>query len=261
MWIHLKGSCEVKPLRIDIVTLFPAMFASLDESIIKRAAEAGHVEIEVVDLRQFSMNKHRSVDDYPYGGGPGMVMQAEPFFLAVEHLRAANEQPAHVILFSPRGERFTQQKAVDLTNKERLILLCGHYEGVDERVRETLVDEEISLGDFVLTGGEIPAMAVTDAVVRLLPGVLPSESISDESFTSGLLEYPQYTRPAEYRGLHVPEVLLSGNHERIRRWRREQSLLRTLVDRPDLLQSVELTTEERQMVAREAKRLGLFTLL
>lgn len=261
MWIHLKGSCEVRPLRIEIVTLFPGMFASLDESIIKRAAEAGHVKIEVVDLRQFTMNKHRNVDDYPYGGGPGMVMQAEPFFLAVEHLKAANEQPAHVILFSPRGERFTQQKAAELAKKERLLMLCGHYEGVDERVQEILVDEEISLGDFVLTGGEIPAMAVTDAVVRLIPGVLPEESISDESFTSGLLEYPQYTRPAEFRGLHVPEVLLSGNHERIRRWRREQSLLRTLADRPDLLQAVELTAEERQMVAKEAKRLGLVTLL
>ncbi|MDW7650458.1 MAG: tRNA (guanosine(37)-N1)-methyltransferase TrmD [Bacillota bacterium] len=238
-------------MRIDIVTIFPGMFAALNESIMRRAADAGHVRIEVVDLRDFAKNKHRSVDDYPYGGGPGMVMQPEPFFLAVEHLKNTDSRPAHVILLSPGGERFTQKKAIQLAGRERLVLLCGHYEGVDERVREALVDEEISLGDFVLTGGEIPAMAVTDAVVRLLPGVLPAESVSDESFSENLLEYPQYTRPAEYRGLRVPEVLLSGNHEKIRLWRRRQSLLRTLARRSDLL-----TEEEQRLLTEEASQSG-----
>lgn len=244
-------------MRIDILTLFPGMFAALDESIVRRAAEAGYVQIVVTDLRDFTQNKHRSVDDYPYGGGPGMVMQPEPFFLALEYLCAAATPKGRVILLSPGGERFTQQKARELAREERLIFLCGHYEGIDERVKESLVDEEISLGDFVLTGGEIPSMAITDAVVRLLPGVLPKESVSDESFTGCLLEFPQYTRPAEYRGMTVPEVLLSGNHERIRRWRREQSLLRTLTRRPDLLQNADLTGDERRFLAREAERLGL----
>lgn len=243
-------------MRIDIVTLFPGMFAALSESIIRRAADAGHVQIEITDLRDFALNKHRSVDDYPYGGGPGMVMQPEPFFLAVEHLKTVDSRPAHVILFSPGGERFAQSKAIGLAKHKRLILLCGHYEGIDERVRDALVDEEISLGDFVLTGGEIPAMALTDAVVRLLPGVLPEESVSDESFSGNLLEFPQYTRPAEYRGMAVPDILLSGNHEKIRLWRREQSLLRTLVRRPDLLGKATLTDRERKLLNMEAKRRG-----
>ncbi|EEG77226.1 tRNA (guanosine(37)-N1)-methyltransferase TrmD [Dethiobacter alkaliphilus] len=235
-------------MRIDIITIFPGMFASLQESIIRRAVEAGHVQIEITDLRAYANNKHRSVDDYPYGGGPGMVMQPEPFFLAVEHLQKQDERQGPVILLTPGGETFTQKKARELASRERITLLCGHYEGIDERVRETLVDEEISLGDFVLTGGEIPAMAITDAVVRLLPGVLPEESVTDESFTDGLLEYPQYTRPAEFRGLKVPEVLLSGNHEKIRLWRRQQSLLRTLACRPDLLAQARLSPEEKRML-------------
>lgn len=235
-------------LRIDIVTLFPGMFASLQESIIGRAADAGHVQIEITDLRVFAQNKHRSVDDYPYGGGPGMVIQPEPFFLAIEHLKRQDSRPGWVILLSPGGEPFTQKKARKLADTKRLILLCGHYEGIDERVREALVDEEISLGDFVVTGGEIPAMAITDAVVRLLPEVLPQESVTDESFTEGLLEYPQYTRPAEFRGLKVPDVLLSGNHEKIRLWRREQSLLRTQERRPDLLVDANVTPAERRML-------------
>lgn len=243
-------------MRIDIVTIFPGMFSALQESIVRRAVEAGHAEIAVTDLRDFADNKHRSVDDYPYGGGQGMVMQPGPFFTAVRHLRSVYPVKGEVILLSPQGERFSQHKARELASKERLILLCGHYEGVDERVREALVDEEISLGDFVLTGGEIPAMAVADAVVRLLPGVLPEASVAEESFTEGLLEYPQYTRPAEFGGMAVPEVLLSGDHAKIRRWRRAQSLLRTLQKRPDLLKQACLTSEERDMLREEALRSG-----
>lgn len=190
-----------------------------------------------------------------------MVMQPEPFFLAVEHLQEADARRGPVILLSPRGKPFTQAKAGELAEKERLTLLCGHYEGIDERVRETLVDEEISLGDFVLTGGEIPAMAITDAVVRLLPGVLPQASTAQESFSEGLLEYPQYTRPAEYRGLTVPEVLLSGNHAEIDRWRREQSLLQTLRNRPELLPHAGLTDAEKAFVLEAARTLGVEVLL
>ncbi|HZK23934.1 MAG TPA: tRNA (guanosine(37)-N1)-methyltransferase TrmD [Oscillospiraceae bacterium] len=248
-------------MRIDILTLFPNMFASLTESIIKRAAEDGQVKIVITDIRDFAQNKHRNVDDYPYGGGPGMVMQAEPFFLALEHLRQNSKQRGRVILMSPQGQPFSQQKARQLAQEERLFLLCGHYEGIDERVKDALVDEEISLGDFVLTGGEIPAMAIADAVVRLLPGVLPAASTAEESFTDNLLEYPQYTRPAEYQGLAVPEILLSGNHERIKQWRRKQALLRTLISRPDLLSKAELTAEEKQFLAAEAKRRQLDDLL
>jgi len=248
-------------LRIDILTLFPGMFAALRESITGRAAAAGHVQIVVTDLREYARNKHRSVDDYPYGGGPGMVLQPEPFFLAVEHLRREDARRGKVILLSPQGSLFTQEKARSLAREDRLILLCGHYEGVDERVREALADEEISLGDFILTGGEIPAMAITDAVVRLLPGVLPAESVADESFSAQLLEYPQYTRPAEFRGMAVPEVLLSGNHAEIAKWRRRQSLLRTLLRRPELLQQAELSEEEKSFLRREAASRKLNVLL
>lgn len=248
-------------MRIDILTIFPNMFAPLSESIVKRASEAELVKIIITDLRDFAQNKHRSVDDYPYGGGPGMVMQAEPFFLALEHLRQTAEPSGRVILMSPRGKPFNQQKARELAQEKRLILLCGHYEGIDERVKEALVDEEISLGDFVLTGGELPAMAIADAVVRLLPGVLPVASTADESFAGNLLEYPQYTRPAAYRGLKVPEILLSGNHEKIKQWRRKQALLRTLISRPDLLSKAELTREEKQYLAAEAAKRKLDDLL
>lgn len=235
-------------MRIDILTLFPEMFAPLRESIVKRATESGLVVLNVVDLRLFARNKHRSVDDYPYGGGPGMVMQPEPFFLAVEELQGEGGVKGRVILLCPQGAPLTQQKVRELSKEERLILLCGHYEGVDERVRQALVDEEISVGDFILTGGEIPAMALTDAVVRLVPGVLPEESVGEESFNDGLLEYPQYTRPADFRGMKVPDVLLSGNHAEIARWRREQSLLRTLARRPELLKKAKLAKEEVRML-------------
>ncbi|HHX75659.1 MAG TPA: tRNA (guanosine(37)-N1)-methyltransferase TrmD [Firmicutes bacterium] len=248
-------------MRIDILTLFPGMFVVLRESITGRAAAAGHVQIVVTDLRDFACNKHRSVDDYPYGGGPGMILQPEPFFLAVEQLRREDARRGRVILLTPQGSLFTQETARRLAREDRLILLCGHYEGVDERVGEALVDEEISLGDFILTGGEIPAMAVTDAVVRLLPGVLPAESVADESFNGHLLEYPQYTRPAEFRGMAVPEVLLSGNHAEIAGWRRRQSLLRTLLRRPELLLQADLSEEEKIFLRREAAGRKLNVLL
>lgn len=182
-----------------------------------------------------------------------MILQPEPFFNAVEHLRKEDPEPGHVILLSPGGKIFSQEKAEQLVQKKRLILLCGHYEGVDERVREVLVDEELSLGDYILTGGEIPAMAVADAVIRLLPGVLAPESRSEESFSGNLLEYPQYTRPADFRGLKVPEVLLSGNHGKIKEWRRRKSLLRTLLNRPDLLKKARLTAEEKKYLLEEAR--------
>ncbi|MBS4020894.1 MAG: tRNA (guanosine(37)-N1)-methyltransferase TrmD [Dethiobacter sp.] len=242
---------------IDIITIFPGMFSALEESIVRRAVLEGHVQISVTDLRDHATGKHRSVDDYPYGGGPGMVMQPEPFFLAVERLREVDATVGKVILLCPQGEKFTQRKAEELSRTERLILLCGHYEGVDERVREKLVDEEVSIGDFVLTGGEIAAMALTDAVVRLLPGVLPEQSVEDESFATGLLEYPQYTRPPEFRGMGVPDVLISGNHKLIREWRREQSLLRTLYRRPDLLSGADLSDKEKQMLKDAALRHGM----
>ena len=248
-------------MRIDIITIFPGMFTALESSIVRRAVDAGQVEIEITDLRSYANNKHRNVDDYPYGGGPGMVMQPEPFFLTLEHLQASDARQGPVILLSPRGKRFSQAKARELAKRERLFLLCGHYEGIDQRVQDVLVDEEISLGDFVLTGGEIPAMAVADAVVRLLPGVLPAESTLQESFSEGLLEYPQYTRPAEFRGMSVPDVLLSGNHEKIRRWRREQSLLQTLRSRPELLPATKLSDEEKRILHDEAARLGIDLML
>jgi tRNA (guanine37-N1)-methyltransferase len=256
-----KGFCEVRAVRIDIVTIFPGMFAALDESIIRRAQDTGLVQIVVTDLRTFAKNKHRSVDDYSYGGGPGMVMQPEPFYLAVEELQKADPRRGPVILLSPRGSQFTQAKARELAQCERLTFLCGHYEGIDERVRAGLVDEEISLGDFVLTGGEIPAMAIADAVVRLLPGVLPEASTAQESFSESLLEYPQYTRPANFRGMIVPDVLLSGNHAQIDRWRREQSLLKTLQTRPELLAAANLSQDDKRLLVEEAKRLGIANLL
>jgi tRNA (guanine37-N1)-methyltransferase len=244
-------------LRIDIVTIFPGMFAALRESIVRRAAESGLVEICVTDLRDFTGDRHRSTDDYPYGGGPGMIMRPDPFFRAVDFLHAIDTRRGRVILFCPQGSTFTQEHAQRLSGSERLLFLCGHYEGIDERVREKLADEEISLGDYILTGGEIPAMAVTDAIVRLLPGVLPVASVTEETFASGLLEYPQYTRPAEFRGMAVPEVLLSGNHERIRNWRREQSLLKTLRRRPELLKKVYLAPQEKELLLKAAKLEGL----
>lgn len=221
-------------MRIDILTLFPQMFRGpFDESIVKRAVDKGLLEIGIHDIRDHAEGRHQVVDDYPYGGGAGMVMKPEPVFAAVEAVR---RKSSRVVLMSAQGRPFRQRIAEDLSREAHLILLCGHYEGFDERVVEHLVQDEISIGDFVLTGGELAAMVVCDAVVRLIPGVLGAEeSCLDESFSDGLLEYPHYTRPPEFRGWSVPEVLLSGNHAKIAEWRRQQSLLRTLRRRPELL--------------------------
>jgi tRNA (guanine37-N1)-methyltransferase len=221
-------------VKIDVLTLFPAMFAGpLDESIIKRARQKGFLDLKIHDLRDWTHDRHRTVDDRPFGGGPGMLMKVEPLFEAVESLR---REKTRVILFSPAGRKFDQGIARELAQQEDLLLITGHYEGFDERVREALVDDELSIGDYVLTNGALPAMVVVDAVTRLLPGVLgDDESSQDESFSHGRLEYPQYTRPAEFRGMKVPDVLLSGNHAEIEKWRREQAELRTKKNRPDLL--------------------------
>lgn len=221
-------------MRIDVLTLFPGMFAGpLDESIVQRARKKGLLDLRVHNLREWTHDRHRTVDDRPFGGGPGMVLKCEPIFEAVESLRGPGTR---VVLMCPTGRRFEQAVARELSGAEHLLLICPSYEGVDERVRTTLVDVEVSVGDFVLTSGNLPAMMVIDAVVRLLPGVLgDEESAVDESFSHGLLEYPHYTRPAEFRGMQVPGVLLSGNHAEIERWRREQGLVRTQQRRPDLI--------------------------
>ncbi len=221
------------PLQIDIVTIFPRMLDSiLGESILRRAQEAGLVTIRCVNLRDFATGAHLTTDDRPYGGGPGMVMKPEPVFKAVEALRRPDSK---VILMTPQGEPFKQATAMALSKESHLVFICGHYEGVDERIREVLADMEISIGDYVLTNGVISAAIVVDAVVRLLPGALGGEGAADdESFTTGLLEYPQYTRPPVFRGMAIPEILTSGNHAEIEKWRREQALARTKTRRPDL---------------------------
>ncbi len=221
-------------MKIDVLTLFPAMFAGpLDESIIKRAREAGRLDLMLHNLRDYAHDRHKTVDDRPFGGGPGMLLKPEPIFEAVESLA---RKDTRVILLSPAGRRFNQAIARELAAQEHLLMVCGHYEGFDERVRENLADDELSIGDYVLTNGALPVMVIIDAVTRLLPGVLGDEdSAREDSFSRGLLEYPQYTRPAEFRGMKVPEVLLSGNHAEIARWRAEQARLRTRQRRPDLL--------------------------
>jgi len=221
-------------MKIDVLTLFPAMFAGpLDESIIMRARKAGLLDLKIHNLRDWAHDRHKTVDDRPFGGGPGMLLKPEPIFEAVEHLA----RPAtKVILLSPSGRKFDQAMARQLAAESDLLLVTGHYEGFDERVREALADDELSIGDYVLTNGALPAMVVIDAVARLLPGVLgDDESSHDESFSAGLLEYPQYTRPAEFRGMRVPDILVSGNHAEIENWRREQARLKTQAQRPDLL--------------------------
>ena len=222
-------------MEFDILTLFPRIFEGpLDESILKRARDAGLVQIRVHNLREFTHDKHRVVDDKPYGGGPGMLMKPEPIFEAVEKLQRAE---SCVVLMTPQGTPFTQARARVFAGKPHLIIICGHYEGVDERVREKLVSDDLSIGDYVLTNGALPAMVIIDAVTRLLPGALGDDrSSQDESFSRGLLEYPQYTRPAEFRGVKVPEVLLSGNHAEIEKWRLEQAKQRTKERRPDLIE-------------------------
>ena len=221
-------------MRIDILTLFPEMFAPLQESILGRAQKEERLTINVVNIRDYTEDKHNKCDDYPFGGGAGMVMMAQPVGSAIEALDP--DHAARRIYLSPKGETFRQEKVFDLLRYERLLLLCGHYEGVDQRAIDLFIDEEISIGDYVLTGGELPAMVVCDCVARYVDGVISPSSLVDESFSDNLLEYPQYTRPVTYRGLGVPEVLRSGNHAEIDRWRREQSLEITQKRRPDLRQ-------------------------
>ncbi len=240
-------------LRFDILTLFPEMFDSpFNASLLKKARERGLIDIRITDIREFARDKHRTADDYPYGGGSGMVMKIEPVAGALESLEPPlAERIGLVCLLTPQGEVFNQRMARELAEESRIVLVCGHYEGVDERIRKHLVDREISIGDFVLTGGELPAMVVVDAVSRLLSGVLGNElSAAGDSFSSeqGLLEYPQYTRPAEFRGWTVPEVLLSGHHAEIESWRRKEALKRTLLRRPDLLKKARLTVEDKAFV-------------
>lgn len=233
-------------MKIDLISIFPGMLEGpFRESMIKRAIDRGLVEINLIDLRDYTCDRHRQVDDAPYGGGCGMILKPEPLFAAVESLKASSNTNARVILMTPQGQIFNQQKARELSGENHLIMICGRYEGIDERVRLALVDEEISLGDYVLTGGELAAAIIVDATVRLLPGFLSEEASSDESFSGSLLEYPHYTRPQNFRGMEVPSVLLSGNHAGIENWRRQQALIRTYQRRPDLLEKADLTREER----------------
>jgi tRNA (guanine37-N1)-methyltransferase len=246
-------------MRIDILTLFPNMFSGpFAESIVKRAMDRNLISITIHNLRDWGSGKHKVVDDYPFGGGTGMVMKSEPLFEATEAIKAEGAcSSAPVILLTPQGRVFNQRIAAELAALDQLILICGHYEGIDERVREHLATDEISIGDYVLTGGELAAMVVVDAVVRQLPGVLGSEdSAKDDSHTSGLLEYPQYTRPRTYRGWEVPQVLLSGNHAQIAAWHREQSILRTLSRRPELLEKADLSPEERELISTRSVEKG-----
>ena len=238
-------------MHIDILTLFPQMFQGMFSlGIFKRAIDQKLVSVGVHNIRDYTHDKHHTADDYPYGGGAGMVLKPEPIFEAVESIKGESTT-VPIILLTPQGRLFSQQVAQELSQYSHLILICGHYEGVDERVREHLATDEISIGDYVLSGGELAAMVVIDAVVRLLPGVLGSaESPLDDSHVAGLLEYPQYTRPAIYRGWSVPEVLLSGNHAQIADWRREQAFLRTLERRSELLDKAELSLEERRLMEK-----------
>lgn len=239
-------------MKIDFLTLFPEMFYGvLNESILKKAQEKEAVTFNVINFREYSSNKHQNVDDYPYGGGAGMVLTPQPIFDAVEDIRKQHNSKPKVILVCPQGERFTQVKAEQLAREDHLLFVCGHYEGYDERIREHLVTDEISIGDFVLTGGELASMVITDSIVRLLPGVLGNEdSPILDSYSSGLLEHPHYTRPADFRGLKVPEVLLSGNHKLIAEWREEQSLKRTFERRPDLLEKYPLTEKQKAIIKK-----------
>ncbi len=236
-------------MKITILTIFPEMFESvLNSSILGRAREQGLLEVDCVDIRPFSDRKHKNTDDYPFGGGAGMVMLAQPIMDAMQHVTGENFTGRRIYM-GPRGTTLTTRKARELAREEHLVLLCGHYEGVDQRALDACIDEEISIGDYILTGGELAAMVLTDCVARFIPGVLGSgESAEEESFSDGLLEYPQYTRPRELNGRTVPEVLLSGDHAKIKAWRRQESLRATKKFRPDLLQNAELTAKEKKML-------------
>lgn len=234
-------------MRIDILTLFPEMFQTFKtESIIKRAIEKDLVEINIIDFRKYSKDPHQKVDDTPYGGGAGMVMEPTVVYDAYCSVKEPNVK---VIYMSPQGKTLNQQMVQDLAKEENIILLCGHYEGIDQRVIDEIVDEEISIGDYVLTGGELPAMVLIDSVSRYVEGVLKEDSVQEESFTDGLLEYPQYTRPEVFLGKRVPEVLLSGHHENIKKWRRNQSIINTYLKRPDLLKEIKLSDKEQKMLS------------
>lgn len=244
-------------MKIDILSIFPEMFTGvLGASILNKAAEKGAVRYSVTDFREFADNKHKTVDDYPYGGGAGMVLKAQPIFDAVSSLAEANQtvKKPRVILMCPQGERYTQKKAEELAQEEHLIFICGHYEGYDERIREHVVTDEISIGDYVLTGGELASMVIVDSVVRLLPDVLgKAASHEQDSFSTGLLEHPHYTRPADFRGMKVPDVLLSGNHAHIEEWRTKESIRRTWNRRPDLFDDYPLS-DQQQVWLSEIKK-------
>lgn len=238
-------------MRIDILTLFPEVFSEpLGASIVGRAQKSSIVEIKIHDIRKFSHDKHGKVDDRPYGGGPGMIIKPEPIFEAVEFVKKEVPLSApKVILMTPQGETFSQRKAIELSAEAHFIMICGRYEGVDERVREALATEEISIGDYVISGGELAAMVIVEAIVRLLPGALGDEnSARSDSFFENFLEYPQYTRPPEYRGMKVPAVLCSGDHEEIRKWRRREALRRSLQRRPDVLEKIKLAEEDKKFL-------------
>jgi tRNA (guanine37-N1)-methyltransferase len=241
-------------MKFDILTLFPAMFdGPFRESIVKRAVEEGLIDIRLHDIRVFATDRHKTADDSPFGGGAGMVMKVEPLAAAIEAVKAERPE-SRVILTTPRGKPFDQTTACEMAHEEALLIICGRYEGVDERVRELFVDDEISLGDFVVTGGELAAMVIVDAVSRFIPGVLGSaDSAAYDSFSDGLLEYPHYTRPAAFRGVKVPEVLLSGNHQEIAWWRRRQALQRTFAVRPDLLATARLTEKDKEYLQKLSK--------
>ena len=237
-------------MRIDIMTLFTDMCECVvSESIIGRARNAGKVEIKITDIRDFAGNKHNKVDDMPYGGGMGMIMAASPIYNCYKSLYSESEPKPHLIYMSPKGKTLTQERVVELSRLNRIVILCGHYEGVDQRVIDEIVDEEISVGDYVLTGGELPALTLTDAVCRMLPGVLSDDiCFEEESHFSGLLEYPQYTRPAEWMNRRVPDVLLSGNHAEIAKWRKKQSLIETKLRREDMFNKLELTEKDKKLL-------------
>ena len=234
-------------MKFNVLTLFPEMFSSLNESIIGRSKEKGLIDINLINIRDFSKNKHKKVDDTPYGGGAGMVMEPTVVYDAFKSIK---DKKTKVIYLSPQGKTLNQQKVQDLAKEESITLLCGHYEGIDQRVIDTIVDEEISIGDYVLTGGELPAMVLIDSVSRYIEGVLKEESIKEESFTNGLLEYPQYTRPEMFLDKRVPEILLSGNHQKIDEWRRNQSIINTYIKRPDLLKEINLSEKEQKMLEK-----------
>ena len=234
-------------MKFDVLTLFPEMFSSLEQSIIGRAVENEKISVNLINIRDFSTDKHKKVDDTPYGGGAGMVMMPDVVYDAYKSL---NSKDAKVIYMSPQGQKLNQKKVVELSKEKHIILLCGHYEGIDQRVIDEIVDEEISIGDYVLTGGELPAMIVIDSVSRYIEGVLKDDSTKEESFSEGLLEYPQYTRPEVFNGKQVPEVLLSGHHENIDKWRREQSLINTKKKRPDLLENIELSEKDKRILEK-----------